>query len=133
MRIIRGIATTLIFLGVASTSSAQSFDPEHSIQGLLKHCEALMLVWKNDTMPRSGEPFYCMGMVIGASAVLQTNCDGRSKGFNASKGLSMGQMPNQFAGAQAFINWARANPQHWGLPGAVGMVNALTEAFPCDQ
>ena len=75
---------------------------------------------------------FCLGLAAGASQVLYYNCElWRAAGRPKIDGLRA-ELPMTFgAGAQAFANWAAANPDKWSLHYNDGMIFALMEAFPC--
>ena len=45
--------------------------------------------------------------------------------------FAMQTLPPPEAAAQAFVNWARRNPEQWELPFHFGVVQALSETWPC--
>lgn len=75
---------------------------------------------------------YCVGVVAGASVALTANCKYSKAEWRHKIPTSVGP-PTWGAGVQAFVNWARANPQKWGIPGELGVMYALAGAFPCSQ
>ena len=118
----------------AMTLGAEAQMPEGKrVQDLLPPCEAMMATWGTKTYNPGDSPFYCLGMMQGIAIILQTNCESRRHGYEPAPNLSMELYPSAQAGVQTFLNWARANPQQWGIYGPMGMPNALTEAFPCER
>lgn len=37
------------------------------------------------------------------------------------------------AEVRTFINWAEKNPKQWGSPTSIGVMNALSERWPCHR
>lgn len=103
------------------------------VQDLLPPCEALMITFRTGRYSPGDSPFYCLGMMQGIAIILQLNCESRRQGYEPAPNLSMELYPSAQAGVQTFINWARANPQQWGIYGPTGMAYALAEAFPCER
>jgi hypothetical protein len=70
---------------------------------------------------------YCTGLVSGMMMMM---------GLNGTAGTSPASMcaspSTPFgAGVQAFLNWADKHPEHWGDPGAAGVMLALMDLWPC--
>ncbi len=106
---------------VVMVSPAWAFETPETVQDFMTAC--------NDQ--EMGEAM-CLGMLTGAGIVLKLNGDPKANtegrpGFRicADEFVSAAQMK------QAFINWAKANPKHWQMAGAYGMIFALTEVWPC--
>ncbi len=94
---------------------------QFNVQELLDHCEA-------EDQPAV---MLCLGVIIGVSSVMSANC-GIAQGEGGLRtlaanvgGVSTGAM------LQVFKNWARDNPQSWGIPGSFGAMLAINSAFPC--
>lgn len=126
-----GILRAILVIGALLCSPApvagqnESGTRPTNVQRLLDDCEQY-------TEERGGGGgFYCLGMVAGAIEVLRLNCESAKEGLNPAPGLRSGPVPSIGAGAQAFVNWARAHPENWGTYEVWGMMMALTEAFPC--
>lgn len=92
-----------------------------NIQDLLVDCES-----------RDNLDFgICIGVMKGVSAVADLNCDAIRRGDKAdiwtaeTDGVTFGAM------RQAFINWAKANPDMWSFDGAWGATVAISDTFPC--
>ncbi len=74
---------------------------------------------------------FCMGLSAGVAQILSFNCEKAAQGFNSHPQLRAANPPSRAAAAQAFVDWANANPDKWDWHFSLGMVSALTEAFPC--
>lgn len=72
---------------------------------------------------------YCLGMIEALQFNLGTNC---LFGYE-DKILRQADVKYRSlsALAQAFVNYARDNPQDWQLTGVAGMTKAFEEYFPC--
>ena len=79
-----------------------------TVEKLVEICDQALMSDPDSHVPAS----LCFGAIAGASIVLSRNCESTQWGEGDSpiKFLRMGQMPTLAAGAQAFVNWARANP-----------------------
>lgn len=101
-----------------------------TVQELLPMCEK----WLKEDYDY--EAYFCMGQAIGAGGITYLNC--QSSRSETAPALPHPRLSSNLvnvsnaAKVQAFVNWARANPQHWGLSAEFGISFALSDTFPCD-
>ena len=69
----------------------------------------------------------CLGKIEAMMVGLHFNCEGGGIGY-ASNAL---ETSTSIAVRQAFLNYARDNPQTWEEPSYLGMSKAMAEYFPC--
>lgn len=74
---------------------------------------------------------FCVGTVSGVSAILTVNCVTDAPSMPPH--LKMEPGPTNEAKLQAFVNWARANPDNWDYDFATGVVAALSGVWPCQK
>ncbi|WP_367834143.1 Rap1a/Tai family immunity protein [Wenxinia marina] len=72
---------------------------------------------------------FCLGVIFGLMQMSDMNCYAGLTGRVPTAGTP----PSNQAAAQAFVNWARANPSSWGQDYVVGMLLALSATFPCTR
>lgn len=76
---------------------------------------------------------YCTGYVAGIAAMMTGNCSAMRAGYGGAPGFAAAVESHTYgAMVQAFRNWARDNPQDWGLPAVNGIIKAMVATFPCD-
>ena len=109
--------------GLALMAGSATAQRTNTVQELLRDCEAV----------GTQRATYCLGLVSGIGWILRLNCDSREVGWKPNPMLSAGGAPTLGAAKQAFMNWARANPQEWSTDAVAGVVLALREAFPCQE
>ncbi|WP_417699852.1 Rap1a/Tai family immunity protein [Pseudophaeobacter sp.] len=78
-----------------------------------------------------GSSSLCLGLIIGVSGMAMMNCQTARSGAAPSDILSAEGGHSYAATTQAFLNWARDNPQNWEWPAANGVAVALSRTFPC--
>jgi hypothetical protein len=75
-----------------------------------------------------------VGFISGTVAVMEQVGLGTSGNFRGAMGMCV-SMPDPTGNAEvgAFINWAEKNPQFREKPSAVGVMLALSSAWPCTR
>ena len=76
--------------------------------------------------PKNPDYSYAMGTVAGITFMLRFN--------GVMKNVPSACTPDKTTHgqkAQVFINWAKANPKEWTGHGHIGMMTAVSEAWPC--
>lgn len=74
---------------------------------------------------------YCLGIIQGWRRELEMNCVFERNNPLVNKADVLDASP--IALAQAFINYAKDNPQAWDRPGLGGLTAAFQEYFPCTK
>jgi hypothetical protein len=75
---------------------------------------------------------YCLGFISGTAAVMEQVGLGTSGNFRGSMGMCVAMpYPTGNAEVAAFIRWAEKNTQFWDKPSAIGVILALSAAWPC--
>jgi hypothetical protein len=98
---------------------------------MLPICEVFLGLRHGDTQTQ-WEAALCAGTALGVAQVMSLNCSSReAEGMSPHPDLSAAMPPNRAAGVQAWINWARANPEEWNTNFEASFINAYAEAFPC--
>jgi len=69
----------------------------------------------------------CAGALRQASFMMKTSCNSDAGIFRSKIHPSIG------AAWQAFQNWAEDNPQQWNIPFEAGVVDAISQTFPCQR
>jgi hypothetical protein len=115
--VIAVIAT--IWAGVPGVVSAE--DASNDIQELLFDCESA------DSLDFG----ICIGVMKGVSGVADLNCEALRKGARADIWAAETDDVTFGAMKQAFINWAKANPDMWSYDGSWGATVAISNTFPC--
>lgn len=103
-----------------------------SVQTMLPACEALLHSDANSP-PNEFDQAICIGFAVGVSWVTSLNCLTRQDGYRPADFASASPPPTNLATVQAYVNWARANPQRWGDPFDEAMLIAIVETFPCEN
>lgn len=122
MRIMLSVA--LIGLG---TTAAQS----QTVQEMLPGCSAGAGMDNSVNDKTYNDAQYCLGVMLGTMQLMSFNCSANEAGFSTPPLLQAEMPPNTGAAAQAFVNWARENPQAWGDLFISGAILAIRDAFPC--
>ena len=75
---------------------------------------------------------YCLGVLQGASMVMEFNCENAKAGVTLPPILTMegSPKPNDALHA-AFVSWAQANPDQASKNYYFGVTQALSSAYPC--
>lgn len=95
-----------------------------NVQDMLKACEN----------QEKWAQMLCFGYLTGVKDALIINCASFSSGHSPNRGMTSGAFNvGGSAVQQAFINWARNNPQHWNEVAYVGARSALVETWPCSR
>lgn len=110
------LATVLALTTLPVTARAEI---TNDVQEMLGYCEE-----------EKGSNFLsglCLGRLQGITTVMNYNCqNGGPPHLSANTdGVSFG------AFQQAFLNWARDNPQQWSIPWSHGLMVSIGETFPC--
>jgi len=124
MRFLFTTAFCLHALLMPSAADADNFD---TVQDVLPDCEAAA----HSDFDDYGS-FYCLGLAAGVGAVSSYNCYSQADGDRPNPLLSSDGEVTNGARIQAFVNWARAHPEHWSLDATTGMIVALNRTFPCN-
>ena len=127
----KSILLAMILASTANGAHAQST----TVGEIIPHCENFLAVGNNGGNYNDEALIHamtCMGTVNGVATVLEYNCATVMKGIsNPNPRFSSEMGPTRGAQTQAFVNWARAHPEHWDLPAAEGIMFAIPETFPC--
>ena len=120
-----------ITLMLNATPAIASLDPPSTTGELYAAC--LPLEGKHNNVTLSGADLFnagfCMGSIHARVSELGMRCIFEP---NASDGVrSEAVDQSKAAQVQAFINYARNNPQEWGMPLLGGLAKAFTTYFPC--
>ena len=99
-----------------------------TVQSMIEFCE---LALEDDTP--SIRAALCVGTAGGVFSVMNTNCELTRQGYDVPEFLTAEGMPTRLAGAQAFVNYARDNPDIWGMSFYLGMIEAISDSFPCSR
>ena len=117
------VFASVVALSAACTAQAQPL----TVGEMLPHCEGALGDGPHHTM--NG---YCTGTIYGMGVVMTINCQER-RGDGAPRFMTMQTFPSAGAGTQAFVNWARNNPNEWQSRFSWGIANALSETWPCQS
>jgi hypothetical protein len=124
------LASLLFGTAQAATAQPQTVG-DWSVQKVLFLCESAYRLNTGETLTPeeiTGAAI-CTALIRGIGGVLAYNCSSREEGYlplyAAEKPASLG------AAIQAYINWAKANPDFWGEDAQDGVILALMETFPC--
>jgi hypothetical protein len=110
---------------LCASAPAIADTPDQSVQHMLPFCERAV------SQSLDHDSLECLNTLIGVSDMGGLNCAARQNGDQAPAWLSHGDGSTYGAQIQAFINWARANPQSWNLNATAGMAIALSLTFRC--
>ncbi len=93
----------------------------NSTEGMLAMCKS------------NGDGYnYCLGFISGTAAVMEQVGLGTSGTFRGAMGMCVAMpYPTGNTEVAAFIRWAEKNSQFWDKPSAVGVMLALSAAWPC--
>lgn len=75
---------------------------------------------------------FCFGTVMAYAQLATTQCTANQS--NGGSFLYAAELPEGVTNGalvQTFKNWAEKNPQEWHRPSLLGVLSALSEAFPC--
>jgi hypothetical protein len=127
------ILTALAIAGVSlsfvpSTAQAQqSSGPLPNTGEMYDNCKAFMALREAVSDMEILKAGRCMGAIEAMYITMHLNCE-NGVGFPSSNALNV-TSPNALA--QAFVNYARDNPQEWQDLGYFGIGRAAEEYFPC--
>ena len=100
--------------------------PGYRVEDALPSCERYL----------SGETdqdaIFCAAFFLGTKNVMTYNCVAAESGANSLNMLSTNPGYSTEGAIQAFINYARARPEHWGFTMGTLAPAALALTFPCE-
>lgn len=104
-----------------------------SVQAVLRSCEAASRLEAGETLSDAeiATAVRCVAFIRGVGGVLAYNCSSREEGYFPLYAAE--QPPSLGAAIQAYVNWARSNPEFWGEDAQDGAILALMETFPCSM
>ena len=118
------IVFTAFFLAISVVGTvAMAEETYNTVLGLLDECREVEKVASTDL--NSTYWGLCHGRIEGY--FIGTETWARPKPFCAPSETTRADL------VKAFVRWAEANPGKWSEPSYVGLYNALTDAFPCQQ
>lgn len=118
----------LAAIAIIAPSSGRAQPEALDVQELLGDCEGAM------SGRGSGyDAGFCLGVISGVGSMLSINCEAIRRGLSGPDLPASSPASTVGAATQAFINWARDNPQKWGEDHTTGAILALLEAFPCSE
>ena len=121
-----------IMLSVALISHCVPAANAQTVQEMLPACTAATTMDRyTDHGTTEIEVGFCLGLMLGTMQLMSFNCSAIESGFSTPPLLRAEMPPTSAAAAQAFVTWAKENPQAWGDVFVSGAINALREAFPC--
>ncbi len=124
----------LVFLGAQAvfSTSAAGQDERVTVSDLLHGCEGLLAIRGQDgaTLEEASDWGRCLGFVRGVTAVLVYACWSRSEGYMPM--MASGSPPSTEASIQAFVNWARENPDLWAENAEDGVIPSIMTVWPCE-
>jgi hypothetical protein len=113
---------------MALPATAQS---EDTVRELLRDCELTLDVERSgisDT-EEAISVTRCVSLVKGVTSILSYSCWSFSEGFSPM--FAAEPPPTIEASIQAFVNYARANPDIWMQSNVDGVLGAMMTTFPC--
>jgi hypothetical protein len=121
-----GVGTLL-----ALPATAQS---EDTVRELLRDCELTLDVERSGISDTSDTEeaisvTRCVSLVKGVTSILSYSCWSFSEGFSPM--FAAEPPPTVEASIQAFVNYARANPDIWLESNVDGVMGAMMTTFPC--
>ena len=126
----RTLALSTVFVILAGAAASQQ-PGDWSVQRLLFACEAAATPRSINSADDQYEAALCMGSVRGVGVMLAYNCSSKEEGYLP---LYQADVPPSLGAAiQAYVNWARENPDMWGEQSQDGIILALMETFPCNE
>lgn len=117
---IKGLALLMLmacgFVGLRANATDLN-----STEGMLAMCKS------------SGDGYsYCLGFISGTAAVMEQVGLGTTGNFRGAMGMCVSMpYPTGNAEVAAFVRWAEKNSEFWDKPSAIGVVLALSAAWPC--
>ena len=130
MRILVTLAAATLALGShVTTAQTTSQATESNVQWLLGKCQESPAATFNQG--------FCLGYVASTLYVLTAigadmfTKDEDPRFVEKMKSLGACGQITYGAAEQAFVNWARKHPEHWGDPARIGVETALIETWPC--
>lgn len=132
-RILMAVAISGVLISFMP-STVQAQDPSGPLQNtgeMYDNCKSLDAV-RDETRKLGVDDYFkagrCMGAIEAILVALHFNC---KHGVSVrSKALAEA---SPFAFQQAFMNYARDNPQEWETPSYFGLGQAAEEYFPCKE
>ena len=131
----KAILTALAIAGISfsfvpSTAQAQqSSGPLQNTGEMYDDCKAYLAI-SDKTIKLGIDDYYRAGRCGGAIQAMMV-----AMHFNCKRGVSVRSnaltVTSPAALAQAFVNYARDNPQEWQDPSYFGIGRAAAEYFPC--
>ena len=122
---------TAIILVLNATPATASIDPPSTTGELYAAC--LPLEGKQNFSLSGAELFnagFCLGSIHARASELTMRCMFEP---DAPPGLrAWAESQSVAAQVQAFINYARNNPQEWEMPLLGGLATAFSKYFPCE-
>ena len=122
---------TAIILMLNATPAVANLDPPSTTGELYAAC--LPLEGKQNFNLSGAELFnagFCLGAIEARSMELRMRCMFEPDAMPMLRSRAADQpVPAQ---VQAFINYARNNPQEWGDPLLGGLAKAFSKYFPCE-
>ena len=122
-----GLTLSLVWIAAAQAQDDLTWQTTGDAYLSCKKYEAIQ---DNKLEPNNIDSFsagLCLGKIEAMMVGLHFNCEGGGIGY-ASNAL---ETSTSIAVRQAFLNYARDNPQTWEEPSYLGMSKAMAEYFPC--
>jgi len=120
-------SVALIGLGTAESQA------EIIVQDMLPGCNAAATMDQSADNKTFNDASFCLGLMLGTMQLMSFNCSAIEAGFSTPPQLRAEMPPSTGAAAQAFVNWAKENPQAWDNHFVSGAIHAIREAFPCPK
>lgn len=120
-------------LAVSQSMVIAQEDDGWSVQAMLYACEdaQAIVAGKSDRSFRAiHDAGRCLGFMRGLGVMLAYNCSSKEMGYSPFYQAAV--PPALGAVIQAYVNWARANPEMWGEQAQDGALLAIMDTFPCD-
>lgn len=127
---LKAVVLSLLFalvLGFAVSTPIHGEEDFSNVEHLLKWCKL------PETRSDHG---FCAGYVVGVADMMQQVGRQGAGNFRSVFGMCVPKSlhtPSGNAEVQVFVNWAEKNPKEWGQVNEVGVVLALSEAWPCNE
>ena len=124
-----GLTLSLVWIAAAQAQDNLRWQTTGDAYLSCKKYEAIL---DNKLDPSNIDSFsagLCLGRIEAIMIALYFNCEGGGIGY----GSNALKTSTSVAVRQAFLNYARDNPQTWEEPSYLGMSKAMAEYFPCSN